>query len=87
MPPTEFYLADNGSLFKKNSISQTDTPFFTYFPLSDEEIKQLKNLLNNNLRRKSQGGSTGDQATEPTTGIGARTDTESITFGGDYLQT
>jgi hypothetical protein len=81
MSPIELYLAENGSLFKENPENPL---FFKYSRLSDEELRNVKDLLcNNKTRRKSQGGSTGDQATEPTTGIGARTDTG--TDGGDYL--
>lgn len=83
MPPIELYLAEDGSLFKKNP---ENVLFFTYSRLSDEELRNVKNLLcNKKTTRKSQGGSTGDQAIEPTTGIGARTDTGDGIYGGDFL--
>lgn len=79
----ELYLAEDGSLFKKNSENAV---FFKYSRLSDEELSNVKDLLcNNKTRRKSQGGSTGDQATEPTIGIGARTSAENAISGDDYL--
>jgi hypothetical protein len=80
MPPIELHLAEDGTIYKKNPENALS---FKYSRLSDEELRNEKDLLcNNKTRRKSQGGSTGDQATEPTS-TGARTDTS--TNGGDYL--
>jgi hypothetical protein len=80
MPPIELHLAEDGTIYKKNPENALS---FKYSRLSDEELRNEKDLLcNNKTRRKSQGGSTGDQATEPTA-TEARTDTSPN--GGDYL--
>jgi len=86
MPPIELYLAENGSLFKKNPENAL---FFKYSRLCDEELRNVKDLqCNNKTRRKRQDGSTGDQATEPTTETGARIDTvptEAITYTNVFV--
>jgi hypothetical protein len=83
MPPIELHLAEDGTIYKKNPENALS---FKYSRLSDEELRNEKDLLcNNKTRRKSQGGSTGDQATEPTIGIGARTNAENAISGDDYL--
>jgi hypothetical protein len=83
MLPGEVYIRQDGSVYKKNPFRR-NSMFFTFQRLSQQEINQLTDPLNN-TKIKSQGGSTGDQATEPTIGIGARTNAENAISGDDYL--
>jgi hypothetical protein len=98
--PVELYLAEDGYIFRVSRL-QGNSLFTTYSALSCEELLDLRDLLcNDKIKAKTkakEAGSTGDQATEPTTGIGARTDTREPAptpagtstvdgiYGGDYL--
>lgn len=80
--PLELYLAEDGSIFKRNPFRR-DATFFTYSRLTDEELMHVRNLLRtNNARRKCKASSFG-RAREPAIDGRARTDTD--TNGGDYL--
>ena len=91
----EVYIGQDGNVYKKIHFEET-VCFLRFKDLSQQEINQLTDLPNN-TKIKSHGGSTGDQATEPTTGIGARTDTRDPVptpagtnavdgiYGGDFL--
>jgi hypothetical protein len=77
--PVELYLAEDGYIFRVSRL-QGNSLFTTYSALSCEELRDLRDLLcNDKIKRKTkakEAGSTGDpQATEPTIGKGARTDT------------